>query len=62
MTQEETINTKRGVACFTKWTDADSWLDDELKNIDKENIIERRIERDENCVDVSNTAIYVYKI
>jgi hypothetical protein len=48
-------------AVFTRDSDAWTWLEKKLKDIPKENIIEQKVVRNENCGDPDNTAYYTIK-
>lgn len=53
---------KKRCEVFSKNTDAWSWLEKELKNVPKENIIDKKVKYNENCGDADNTASYSIKI
>jgi hypothetical protein len=53
---------KTNAACFSKSTDAWFWLEEELENVLKENIIEKNVDYNENCGDSDHTAFYKIKI
>lgn len=53
---------KKDLGIFSRNTDAWSWLNEQLKDVSKEDIIEQRVEYNENHGDPSNTAYYTIRI